>query len=122
MIFARRISEADTSGQHLQVRLSSGYGLASREEGYWGIEVHQSTDKRRLKKDGWEHRQEQQDAEPAPSLSFPVLSGTVAALREELEAGMHDGVLAQLKDAEEKKKNRATAIAAIEDRMELVAE
>ena len=113
MKYERPTRTGETNGDAMRVRLASRYAVATRDGDRWIVEALNSNEAKGLAKDDW--RRCVVESQP----SFDVLSGTVAALEAELDAGTFDDVLVELRAAEADGKNRTTAIAAIEWRIVL---
>jgi hypothetical protein len=121
------ISAADTRGDVMLVHVPEAVLRAKRGAAEWTVDALRGSSVRSLIAQGWSVSA----AAPAPKLkppkrkaakpaapSFDVLSGTVAALKRDLNAGKFDASLKALRAAESGGKNRAGAIEVIEDRIE----
>ena len=130
MTASRPVHSGDTTGSVLTVHLPESIVRANRQGSSWVAEVS-GPQAARLRAKGWHigilaTTSQVVSTMPAapPSVSvpsaFPVLSGTVAELEEELDQGLHDDHLDALRAAEVETKDRSTALRAIDDRAELV--
>lgn len=120
MMHERRTRTGEPMGATMRVRLASRWAVATRDGDRWLVEALNANEAKRLAKDGWRRCVVESSVESSVESqpSFDVLSSTVAALEAELDAGTFDDVLVELRAAEVAGKNRTTALAAIDARLD----
>ena len=116
MMHERRTRTGEPMGATMRVRLAARWAVATRDGDRWLVEALNANEAKRLAKDDWRRCVVESSVESQPS--FDVLSSTVAALEAELDAGTFDDVLVELRAAEVDGKNRTTALAAIDARLD----
>lgn len=118
---ARPIRSGDTLRDTLTVRLPESSVVAQRQEDRWVVQATAIQSHRLQSRSKHWVVIPTPVPDPVPDpVAFPILDGTVSALEDELDAGVHDAHLPLLLAAEVDGKDRSTAIRAIQDRAELV--
>ncbi|MBT61187.1 MAG: hypothetical protein CMA63_06540 [Euryarchaeota archaeon] len=119
MMYERFVASGDPTGTTMKVRLPERYAKANRDGDRWIVQALNAGEASRLKREDW--RVMIAVAEPAETIpSFDVLLSTVSALETALASGIFDAFLHELREEETFNKNRRTALAAIDERIETV--
>ena len=123
-VMTRPILAPDTTGDTLVVHPPERIVRASRGDALWTAEVELGSTVHALQNKGWTIVvDDTPEVAPAPSPvdesnpDFSVLLGTVSELEDELDAGLHDDHLVELRAAEVANKDRVSALEAIDDRI-----